>query len=99
MKCRAVPRRVLRRLKGIHDHKPAFFCTDYHRAGENKSSHTLPDMSGEDSSIHRVPYKVGKVPSMAFCICDDYSVADMLPNISGCMNDRWNKGGHIGAGI
>jgi len=56
-------------------------------------------MNGGDSAIHKVPYMVGKVPSMAFRICDDYSVADMLPNISGCMNDRGNKGGYTGAGI
>jgi hypothetical protein len=45
------------------------------------------------------PYKVGKVPSMAFCIADDYSAVDILVDISGYMNDQRNKGGHIDAGI
>jgi hypothetical protein len=45
------------------------------------------------------PYTVGKVPSMAFCTGDDYSVVDTLVDISGYMNDQRNKGGHIDVGI
>jgi hypothetical protein len=45
------------------------------------------------------PYTVGKVPNMAFCIVDDYSVVDTLADISGCMNVQRNKGGHTGVGI
>ena len=62
-------------------------------------SRTPLDTSGENSAIRMFPYTVGKVPNMAFCIVDDYSVVDTPVDISGCMNDRRNKGGHIGVGI
>jgi hypothetical protein len=45
------------------------------------------------------PYMVGRVPSMAFCIVDDYNVVDTLANISGYMNGQRNRGGHTGVGI
>jgi hypothetical protein len=45
------------------------------------------------------PYMGGKVPSMASCIVDDYSVVDTLVDILDYMNDRRNKGVHRGVGI
>jgi hypothetical protein len=62
-------------------------------------THIPPDMSGGDSAIHMVPYKVGKVPSMAFRICDGCSVVDTFADISGCMSDWRNKGGRRGVCI
>ena len=56
-------------------------------------------MSGGNIAIHMAPYMVDKVPSMALSTCDDYSVVDTLADILGCMNDRRNKEGRIGAGI
>jgi len=62
-------------------------------------SHTPPDMSGGDRAIHMVPYTEDKVPSMAYRMCDDYNVVDMLVDISGCMSDRRNKEGHTSVDI
>jgi hypothetical protein len=64
-------------------------------------SHTPPDTSGENSAIRMAPYTVGKVPSMAFCIVDDYSAADTLANTLGYKNVRRtrSKGGYTGVGI
>jgi len=94
-----VGHKVRRKLKDIRDHKLIFVCTVCRKAIENKWSRTQPDTSGGNSAIRMAPYKVGKVPSMAFCIADDYSVVDILVDISGYMNDQRNKGGHIDVGI
>jgi len=62
-------------------------------------SRTPLDMNGENSAIRMAPYTVDKVPNISFCIVGDYSVVDTLVDISGYMNDRRNKRGHIGVGI
>jgi hypothetical protein len=62
-------------------------------------SHTPPDTSGGNNAIRKVPCTVGKVPSMASCIVDDYSVVDTLVDTSGYMNVQRNKGGHTGVDI
>jgi len=62
-------------------------------------SHTPPDMSGGDRAIYMVPHTEDKVPSMAYRMCDEYNVVDMLVDISGCMSDRRNKEGHTGVDI
>jgi hypothetical protein len=46
-----------------------------------------------------ISYTVGKVPSMAFHIVDDYSVLDTLADILDYINVQRNKGGHTGVGI
>jgi hypothetical protein len=97
--CTVVRHRVLRRPKDIRDHKLAFSCTVCRKVSENKSSRTPPDRSGGNSAIRMAPYMVGRVPSMAFCIVDDYNVVDTLANISGYMNGQRNRGGHTGVGI
>jgi hypothetical protein len=65
----------------------------------NLPSRTPPDTSGENSATRMAPYTGGKVPSMASCIVDDYSVVDTLVDILDYMNDRRNKGVHRGVGI
>jgi hypothetical protein len=62
-------------------------------------SHTPLGTSGGNSAIRMAPCTVGKVPSMASCIVDDYSVVDNLVDTSGYMNVQRNKGGHTGVGI
>ncbi len=65
----------------------------------NLPSRTPPDTSGENSPTRMAPYMGGKVPSMASCIVDDYTVVDTLVNILDYMNDQRNKGDHRGVGI
>ena len=62
-------------------------------------NHTPPDTSGGNTAIRMVPYTVGKVPSMAFCIVDDYSVVDTVAYILGYIHVPRNKGGYTGVGI
>ena len=45
------------------------------------------------------PYMGDKVPSMASCIVDDYTVVDRLADILDYMNDQRNKAVHRGVGI
>jgi len=60
---------------------------------------TPPDTSGANNATRMAAYMVGKVPSMAFCILDDYTVVDRLVDTSGYMNDRRSKGDHTGVDI
>jgi len=95
----SVPRKAHRKPKDIRDHKSNSVYTVCRKASENKSSRTPPDTSGENSASRMAPYMGGKVPSMASCIVDDYTVVDTLVNILDYTNDQRNKGVHRGVGI
>jgi len=95
----SVSRRAHRKLKDIRDHKLISVYTVCRKASENKSSRTPPDTSGENSATRMAPYTGGKVPSMASCIVDDYTVVDTPVNILDYMNVQRNKGVHRGVGI